>query len=255
MSESSPGAERAPDTEDAGPEFSVVIPVFNEAAIIEGSIRELNARLKKLGRRYEIIIAENGSSDDTAAIARELAAELPAVRLIQVGEPNYGLALRRGIEASLGRYVHCDEIDICDADFHRRALELFVGDDGGFDMVVGSKTMHGALDQRPLSRRLATQVINGMLRASLGFKGTDTHGLKAFRREAILPVVRSCVVDRDMFASELVIRSERAHKRIVEIPLKLEEKRTPSVQLTKRVPRVLRNLAQLVWVIRVKGEA
>jgi glycosyltransferase involved in cell wall biosynthesis len=235
-------------------EFSVVIPVYNESAIVEGSIRELNARLSKLGRTFEIIIAENGSRDDTAEIVRQVASELDTVRLIQTGEPNYGLALRTGIKAARGRYIHCDEIDICDADFHRRALELFVGEDGGFEMVVGSKTMKGAQDQRPFGRRMATLVINSILRVGLGFKGSDTHGLKAFRRDAILPIVDQCVVDRDMFASELVIRSERAQRRIVEIPLKLEEKREPSVQLTKRVPRVLSNLAQLIYVIRIKGE-
>ena len=79
------------------PEISVVIPVYNEAAIIEGSVRELNARLRKLGRTYEIIIAENGSADDTAKIATELADELDTVRLIQTGKPDYGYALRSGI--------------------------------------------------------------------------------------------------------------------------------------------------------------
>ena len=130
-------------------DFSVVIPVYNEAAIVEGSIRELNARLSKLGKSYEIIIAENGSVDDTAAIVEQVASELPNVRLIQTGEPNYGLALRTGIKEAKGKYIHCDEIDICDVDFHRRALELGWGEDGGFDMVVGSKTMKGAQDQRP----------------------------------------------------------------------------------------------------------
>lgn len=237
------------------PEVSLIIPVHNEAPIIEGSIRELKARFDKIGRSYEIIIAENGSRDETAEIARELEAELPPVRLLQSPEPNYGAALRAGIFAARGRYVHCDEIDICDVDFHRRALELLVGEDGGFDLVVGSKVMQGARDRRPLSRRAATRVINGMLRVSLGFRGTDTHGLKAFRKEAMLPVVESCVVDRDMFASELVIRAERTGRRIVEIPLNLTEKRQPSVQLTRRVPRVLSNLATLVWAIRVKGES
>jgi glycosyltransferase involved in cell wall biosynthesis len=239
--------------EIADPEISIIIPVHNEAAIIEGSVRELYARVEKFSKRFEIIIAENGSSDETAAIARELSKELPRVKLIQLGEPNYGKALRQGIMVARGRYIHCDEIDICDADFHRRALELFVGEDGGFDLVVGSKTMAGARDRRPLSRRAATKIINGLLRVSLGFRGTDTHGLKAFRRESILPVVEACVVDRDMFASELVIRAERARKRIVEIPLNLKEKREPSIQLTKRVPRVVKNLVQLVYVIRFKG--
>ncbi|MBK8013679.1 MAG: glycosyltransferase [Deltaproteobacteria bacterium] len=236
------------------PEVSLVVPVHNEAAIIEGSIRELHARTERHIRRpFEIIIAENGSRDETFAIAEEVAHDLPEVRLLRLPEPNYGAALRMGIMASRGKYIHCDEIDICDVDFHRRALELLVGEDGGFDLVVGSKTMHGARDRRPVGRRLATRVLNGALRASLGFHGTDTHGLKAFRRQALLPVVESCVVDRDMFASELVIRAERAGKRIVEIPLNLQEKREPSIRLTRRVPRVIRNLGQLVWVIRVKG--
>jgi glycosyltransferase involved in cell wall biosynthesis len=234
-------------------DISIIIPVFNEGPIIEGSIRELCARMEKFSKSFEIIIAENGSTDDTAQIAHELERDLPRVRLIQTGEPNYGKALRQGIMSARGKYIHCDEIDICDADFHRRALELFVGEDGGFDLVVGSKTMQGARDRRPLGRRAATKVINGLLRLSLGFRGSDTHGLKAFRRESIIPVVEECVVDRDMFASELVIRAERARKRIVEIPLNLKEKREPSIQLTKRVPRVVKNLAQLVYVIRIKG--
>ena len=238
----------------APPDLSIVIPVYNEALIIEGSLRELYARMKKLGRPFEIIVAENGSKDGTADLVRELAAELPGIRLIQTGQPNYGLALRTGIMASVGKYVHTDEIDLCDVDFHRRAAELLHGEDGGFDLVVGSKTMHGAMDQRPLGRRAATKIINGLLRLSLGFRGTDTHGLKAFRKASIVPIIEQCVVEKDMFASELVIRSERARLRIVEIPLKLEEKRQPSIQLTKRVPRVLKNLAQLVYAIRIRGE-
>jgi glycosyltransferase involved in cell wall biosynthesis len=242
------------EPDGAPPEISVVIPVFNEGRILEGSVRELVARLQKLKRPFEVIIAENGSRDDTAAIARELELEIPEVRLIQTHAPNYGRALRAGILAARGKYIHTDEIDICDIDFHRRALELLVGEDGGFELVIGSKTMLGARDDRPLGRRVSTKVLNGLLRVSLGFRGSDTHGLKAFRREAVLPVIEQCTVEKDLFASEMVIRAERMRKRIVEIPLKLEEKRQPSIRLARRVPRVLYNLAQLVYVIRLKGE-
>jgi glycosyltransferase involved in cell wall biosynthesis len=236
------------------PEVSFVIPVHDEAPILEGSLRELHARAaKRLGRRFEIIVAENGSTDDTAALARELGQELPEIRSFSIDEPNYGRALRAGILRARGETVHCDEIDILDLDFHRRALELLQGEDGGWDLVVGSKSMRGARDRRPVGRRVATRVINGLLRVSLGFRGTDTHGLKAFRRPALLPVVRACVVDKDMFASELVIRAERRGLRIVEIPLQLQEKRQPSIRLIKRVPRVLRDVAELVWVIRMRG--
>jgi hypothetical protein len=100
-------------------------------------------------------------------------------------------------------------------------------------------------------RRAATRILNGLFRVFLGFHGTDTHGLKAFRRERLLQVVDRCVVDRDLFASEFVIRAERMDLRITEIPVSIEEKRRPSVHLFRRVPNVLKNLGRLVWVIRV----
>ena len=80
-------------------------------------------------------------------------------------------------------------------------------------------------------RRVATRVINGMLRVAVGFKGTDTHGLKAFRRDALLDVVRACVSDRDVFASEMVIRAYRAGLNVAEIPVRVVEKRPPSINL------------------------
>jgi hypothetical protein len=98
-------------------------------------------------------------------------------------------------------------------------------------------------------------VINGLLRLSLGFRGTDTHGLKAFRRTALIDVARACIVDKDLFASEFVIRAERAGVRIQEIPVRIKEKRPPSTHLFRRVPNVLNNLVKLVVAIRFKGNA
>jgi hypothetical protein len=59
-------------------------------------------------------------------------------------------------------------------------------------------------------------------------------------------------VERDLFASELVIRAQRMGRDVREIPIALREKRPPSIQLMKRVPRVLRGLAQLAWTIRIR---
>lgn len=235
------------------PEFTIVIPVFNEAAILEAAITDLRTRL--LARTpppaFEILIAENGSRDGTAELAADLAVRFPEVRALRSGEPNYGAALRQGILEARGDFVLCDEIDLCDSRFHDTALELLRR--GEVDLVVGSKAMAGASDHRPFVRRLATRTINGLLRVALGFHGTDTHGLKAFRREALLPVVHACVVGKDLFASELVIRAERQGIRGVEVPVTIEEKRAPSVNLGKRIPRVLRDLARLVYVIRIQG--
>jgi hypothetical protein len=66
-------------------------------------------------------------------------------------------------------------------------------------------------------------------------------------------VVASCTVEHDLFASELVIRAMRAGLDVREIPLELREIRPPSVHLARRVPRVLGNLAKLIYAIRVRG--
>jgi glycosyltransferase involved in cell wall biosynthesis len=233
----------------APPELSVVIPVHNEQNILDRAVRDLAGGLAALGVRHEIVLAENGSRDDTAALAAALAARHPAVRTFSIGEPNYGRALQRAIAEARGELVLCEEIDLCDLAFAERAIRLLRDDEA--DMVIGSKLMAGSRDERPLVRHAASQAYNALLRLLLGFRGTDTHGLKAFRRAALAPVAARCVVDRDVFASELVIRAYREGLRVREIPVELHEKRPPSVGLLRRVPKVVRNVARLAWALHL----
>ncbi len=232
-------------------ELSVVIPVYNEEAILERQLRRFVGDLRGLKRPFELLVCANGCVDQTVPIAQELMRELPEIAVLEISEPNYGAALRLGIEAARGKIILCDEIDMCDVDFHRRALRRLDHDE--CEMVVGSKAMPGARDRRPFTRRVATKMINTALWVSLGFQGTDTHGLKAFLKAPLLPVVNSCVVDKDLFASELVIRAGRAGLRVQEIPIELEEQRSPPIALVRRVPRVARDLAKLVVAVRVRG--
>jgi glycosyltransferase involved in cell wall biosynthesis len=231
--------------------LSVVIPVFDEEGIVQEACQELMSRLDERGWDYELVLSENGSRDRTVEILEALAARFPRLRYIHSDEPNYGLALRRGIGEAKGQYVVADEIDLCDVEFYERALAILAAD--GAEMVVGSKRAPGSRDNRPAYRRLATAVHNTVLRLALGFRGTDTHGVKAFVRESIAPTAERCVVDRDVFASELVLRAGLEGKRVVEIPVALHEKRPPSIGLLKRVPNVLKQVARLFWVLRVRA--
>jgi glycosyltransferase involved in cell wall biosynthesis len=233
------------------PRISVVIPVYNEEAILRAAVVDLRERLAPLGWDYEIVLAENGSRDRTVEIGEQLSRQYPEVRLLCVGEPNYGQALREGILAARGTVVICDEVDLCDTDFHAHAVGII--EKQGADMVIGSKLIGGAEDERPWIRHAASVAYTGLLRTLVGFRGTDTHGVKAFRRASLLEVVQACLVDKDVFASELVIRAYRAGLDIVEVPVRIIEKRPPSVNLLKRVPSVLKNLAKLTWAIRGRG--
>lgn len=233
------------------PRISIVIPIYNEEAILHAAVVDLRERLRPLGWNYEILLAENGSRDRTIHVAEQLAGKYPEVSFFRTGEPNYGKALRLGILRARGQLVICEEIDLCDTEFHQRAVELL--DSGSADLVIGSKLIGGAEDERPLARHLASQLYNGLLRVLLGFGGTDTHGLKAFRRSALIDVVTACVVEKDVFASELVVRAYRSTVRVKEIPVRVVEKRRPSINLVRRVPNVLRSLAKLTWAVRVQG--
>ena len=235
------------------PAVTIVIPVYNEEGILSASVADLTEKLASDDRwtdTYEILLSENGSTDRTVEVAYELMERHPELRLLRNPEPNYGLAMRNGILDAKGEIVICDEIDLCDTDFYVRALREIR--EGGFDLVVGSKALDRSRDKRPGYRKLATFVLNSLLRVFLGFHGTDTHGLKAFRRDRLLAVIERCVVEKDLFASEFVIRAERMKFRMTEIPVTVVEKRPPSINLARRVPDVLKNLGQLVWVIRIR---
>ena len=80
-----------------GPELSLLIPVYNEGAILESSLRELVDARREAGTSFEVIVAENGSRDDTVRIAERLADEIPELRCFSFPEPNYGGALREAI--------------------------------------------------------------------------------------------------------------------------------------------------------------
>jgi glycosyltransferase involved in cell wall biosynthesis len=238
------------------PHISIVIPIYNEQAILHAAVVDLRERLRPMGWSYEVILAENGSKDRTIDIGHELAAKYgdPAdgqVKMISIGEPNYGKALKQGILLARGDIVLCDEIDLCDTDFHRRAVEIL--ETGEADLVIGSKLAAGAADERPLIRHAASIAYSTLLKVMLGFRGTDTHGLKAFRRLALLDTVRACLVDKDVFASEFVIRADRGKVSIKEIPVHVIEKRPPSINLFKRVPNVMKSVAKLTWSIRIRG--
>ncbi len=230
---------------------SIVIPVYNEEGLVYSATVALVDKLQDVDFTWEIVLSENGSTDKTKDIAVRLERKYPQVRALIGDEPNYGRALRRAIMEAKGTYVLCDEIDICDTEFHQLAMNILRSGDA--DMVVGSKRHPDATDRRPLFRRAATAILNGMLRVLLDFHGSDTHGLKAFHRERLLGVVNRCIVEKDIFASEFVIRAERANYSIVEVPVEIVEKRPPTIQLTRRVPNVLKNLAKLVIAIRIRG--
>lgn len=226
------------------PQFSIVIPVYNEAAFLPVGLPRMVGELDSAGLDFRLLVMENGSGDGTASIARQVAAGLPGPDRIEVHslpEPDYGAAMRAGFLRADGDWVVNFDIDYFSAAFLTEVVSLATT----ADLVIASKRDRESEDRRSFLRRLATAVFNLLLRALFGSSVSDTHGMKAFRRDLVEEVVPHVVSRQDLFDTELVLRAERRGYRIREVPVVVEELRAGR-SLIKRVPRTLRGL----WEIR-----
>jgi glycosyltransferase involved in cell wall biosynthesis len=218
--------------------LSIVLPVHNEAAVVETALTHMLTALTGLAADFEIVVVENGSRDATLDIVRRLAAADAHIHIETLVAADYGQALQHGIQTARYDRVVIFNVDYWSAEFVQTALAGLER----ADMVLGSKVM-GA-DRRPVLRRIITRSFNFFLRAFFGFAGTDTHGMKAFHRQAFSHLAADCVSKGGTFDTELVLRAERAGLTIVETAVDTMEIRPPSyASILSRAPDVIRNLA------------
>jgi glycosyltransferase involved in cell wall biosynthesis len=237
-----------PAVADAPAPFSILVPVHNEAAILDESLGRILRAVDGLSGEYEILVCENGSTDDTRRRTGELERLYGPIRAAFLPTANYGLALKHGITECRHDHIVIVNVDFWSLDFVRSALPLL---STGADVVIGSKVMAGSRDERPFVRRAITRSFNALLRVAFGFRGTDTHGLKALRKGRIQPIVAQCVTDRSLFDTELVLRAERAGLRVVEIPVEVSEIRQPGWgSVIARAPEAVWNLLRLAVELR-----
>jgi len=223
---------------------TVVMPAYNEAEFLESSVKDICTALRDRGEGFEIIVVENGSTDETAAIADALAADMPEVRAEHLAEANYGRALRHGLLAATGDAVVNFDVDYFDVGFLATAREQVLAPDGPA-ILVGSKRAEGADDRRSPFRKAATWTFATILRVVFGLKVSDTHGMKALRRAAVTPLAEACFSGQDLFDTELILRAERAGLGVAEVPVTVRELRPARSPFLARVPRTLLGLCKL----------
>ena len=227
---------------DAQLTMTLVIPVYNEASFLPGALERLYDDLAQVEAAVDVILAENGSTDGTAELGRELGQKYPDLQVIELPDPDYGGAMRAGFLAARGDWVFNSDNDYFSGSFMAKVAAM--ADEA--DEVLASKRDPESDDRRSPVRRLATWTFNQVLRFMLGSKVSDTHGIKALRREVIADVAEAVISRQDLFDTELVIRAEKKGWRIRELPIVVEEQRETKSSLLKRIPRTLRG----VWRIR-----
>jgi len=196
-------------------ELTILMPCLNEAATVGTCIAKAREFLQRTGIEGEVLVADNGSEDDSRAVA-----ERAGARIVQVAERGYGAALAGGIAAARGRYVIMGDADDS-YDFGR--LELFVEKlRQGYPLVMGNRFQGGIQRgaMRPLHRYLGNPVLSFVGRLLFGARVGDFHcGLRGFDRQAARALdLRTTGME---FASELVVKAALAGWRIAEVPTML----------------------------------
>jgi len=197
------------------PELTILMPCLDEAATIRACIAKARGFLERTGMDGEVLVADNGSSDESRALA-----EAAEARVIHVAERGYGAALRAGIEAARGKYVIMGDADDS-YDFSR--LEPFVAKlREGYPLVVGNRFLGGIVPgAMPLLHRyFGNPVLSFIGRLFFHTSVGDFHcGLRGFDRAAVLALdLRTTGME---FASELVVKAALAGYRIAEVPTTL----------------------------------
>lgn len=203
--------------------FSFIFPVHNEADFLGSRIEEfVKTALERYKNKFEIILIENGSSDNSWKIVKKLENKFEFVRAHRLPNPSYGSAIRWGIINSIGKKIFVLNVDYFDFDFIKKADALL----NTIDLVIGSKTLSNSNDQRSVYRRLGTYLFNVFIRLILNYPGTDTHGIKAFiRSKKLIDFSKTCHTQNELFDTELVIRLTRSGAIFVDLPQQVYELR------------------------------
>jgi glycosyltransferase involved in cell wall biosynthesis len=235
-----PGGEAPRD----GVAVTVVVPAYNEAAMIDQSTSDIVGGLRSRALDFEVVVVENGSTDDTRARVAAIAQRDAEVSVHTLDRADYGEALRAGVLAARGRRIVIFDADYYDLGFLDAALGRMESEPD-VAIVVGSKRAPGTRDDRPWFRRAITASFSLVLRLGFGLRVSDTHGMKALDADAVQPIARRCRNGRDLFDTELVLRADRASLRVVELPVTVIERRPSRTPIARRALRTCVGLVRL----------
>ncbi|HJZ81501.1 MAG TPA: dolichyl-phosphate beta-glucosyltransferase [Pyrinomonadaceae bacterium] len=207
------------------PRLSIVIPAFNEAARVQQSLRQIVNYLEERREAGELIVVDDGSADETAALAEEVARDSGpvSVRVIRYEENRgKGHAVRLGLLEAQANVVLFSDADLSTPITEVPKLIDPIRE-GDCDLTFGSR----ALDRRligvhqPWRREQGGRVFNLIVRLATGLPFWDTQcGFKAFRMSVCRPLIEAAQIDRFGFDVELIYLAHVAQLRLREIPVR-----------------------------------
>jgi glycosyltransferase involved in cell wall biosynthesis len=205
----------------SAPAYSIVVPAYNEGERLGASLEQMIQFLAERGWDAEILVVNDGSTDNTAAVADRYRKLHPAIRLIEnPGNRGKGYSVRNGIRHARGEWLFFTDADLSAPIYE--AAKLAAAIQSGADIAIGSRWVRPELmtERQPPYRQFFGRIFNLLLRLVLGLKFKDTQcGLKAFTRRAAQAVFSRQRIERWGFDPELLFLAERLGLRTVEVPV------------------------------------
>jgi glycosyltransferase involved in cell wall biosynthesis len=205
----------------AHPQLSIVIPAYNESARIDDALERVMSCIAEQGWDAEVLVVDDGSKDNTAAIVQRWMADHPRLHLIQnPGNRGKGYSVRNGLLQAAGEIVMFTDADLSAP--MEEAARLFAAIDNGADVAIGSRWLERNRQtiHQPLYRQFFGRCFNWITRTVMGLPFKDTQcGFKAFKRSAAQVIFRLQTIERWGFDPEILFIARKLKYVIREVPV------------------------------------
>ena len=229
------------------PQLDIVIPVYNEAHVLAGTVERLRSYLQETAFPYSwrIVIADNGSTDETLAVAQELAARFDQVAALHLPQKGRGRALRRAWLDSDADAMSYLDVDLSTDPAALLPLARAVLEEG-YDVASGSRMMRGSQITRSLRREITSRGFILLIKLLFLSKLSDTQcGFKAISHQAAHELVPRIENEEWFFDTELLLLAEKGRYRIKEVPVRWLEDPDSRVEIGRTVVEDLRGLLRM----------
>jgi glycosyltransferase involved in cell wall biosynthesis len=241
------GPERAYDHTMAHPRLSIVIPAYNESARIQATLARVLDCVEARHWDAEILLVDDGSTDETVAIVQRWMVRHPRLHLIKnAGNRGKGYSVRNGLLQAAGDIVMFTDADLSAP--MEEAERLFAAIDNGADVAIGSRWLdkQKQTTHQPIYRRFFGRCFNWVTRRVIGLPFKDTQcGFKAFRRDAAQTIFRLQTIERWGFDPEILFIARKLKYRIVEVPVTWGHDERSRISYLKDGLKMLEEMGQI----------
>jgi len=225
-----------------GTALTLIFPCYNEAERLPQTLAAYLAELSRRPGEVEVLVVDDGSTDQTFAVARAIAGRDDRVRVIR-SQPNHGkgFGVRAGVLEAEGELIVFTDAD---GSYGPREVARVTAALADTPVAIGSRPVGWATG--PPGRRLASRLFNRAIQALLGLPFGDTQcGLKGFRRYAALEVFGRARLDGFAFDAEVLFLARRLGLAVSEVPVRAEERDGSKVQLVVDAVGMLRDVLRV----------